>query len=83
MSQAQLVLYSTDHCSLCDQALELLLSMPDLRGLSVRVVDIADDDHLLARLGERITVLGLVSSEVELNWPFDRDAVLAWLRQVK
>ncbi len=83
MSQTRLILYSTDHCTACGQALDLLLSMPDLRGLSVQVVDIAQDDDLLERLGERIPVLGLLNGALELAWPFDRNAVLAWLRKVK
>lgn len=83
MSRTQLILYSTDHCTACGQALDLLLSMPDLRGLSVQVVDIAQDDDLLERLGERIPVLGLLNGALELAWPFDRNAVLAWLRKVK
>ncbi|MEM8766711.1 MAG: glutaredoxin family protein [Pseudomonadota bacterium] len=74
-----LILYSTDHCTLCDEALDLLLSMPELAGRSVRVVDLATaDDELLNRYGPKVPVLSL--GERELLAPFDREAVLAWLQ---
>ncbi len=80
MSQTRLILYSTDHCTLCDQALDMLLSMPELRGLSVRVVDIAAEDELFARFGEHIPVLGNADGGTELVWPFNPTSVLEWLR---
>ena len=64
-----LILYSTDHCTLCEQALDLLLSMPELQGLALAVVDIAGDDALESQYGERLPVLR--SGDAELNWPFD------------
>ena len=87
----ELVLYSTDHCTLCDQALELLFSMPELAGQSVRVVDVAMDDDLLSRYGERLPVLELHgfdaavrndSSTRVLAWPFDAQGVLSALKAV-
>jgi len=69
---AELVLYSTEHCTLCDRALELLFSMPELGGCSVRVVDVAGDVLLTARYGERLPVLAMAAGgeHVELDWPF-------------
>lgn len=83
----ELVLYSTDHCTLCDQALELLFSMPELAGGALRVVDVATDDDLLSRYGERLPVLelnsGVDGSDTRLlDWPFDGGDVLAALRTV-
>ena len=81
----ELILYSTDHCSLCDEALELLLSMPELAGQSVRVVDVATDDQLLDRFGERLPVLevrALVVAARLLDWPFDSQTVVRALREV-
>ena len=84
----ELTLYSTDHCTLCDQALDLLFSMPELAGQSVQVVDVATDDALLAQYGERLPVLeamtgGHRSSTVEvLDWPFDAEAVLSALESL-
>jgi hypothetical protein len=63
-----LTLLSTEHCTLCEQALDLLLSMPELRGLTLEVVDVARDDALLERYGMRLPVLILGARE--LDWPF-------------
>ncbi len=68
-----LVLLSTDHCTLCERALDLLLSMPELRGRALRVVDVAGDDALLERYGERVPVLRIGGRE--LDWPFDAEDV--------
>ena len=81
----ELVLYSTDHCTLCDQALELLFSMPELAGQAVRVVDVATDDDLLQRYGERLPVLEVSAAPGEsdsrvLDWPFDAGRVLGALQ---
>lgn len=65
----QLILYSTAHCSLCEKALDLLLSLPNLAGTQLNVVDIANDDELMQQYAERIPVLRL--GDRELNAPFD------------
>ena len=70
----ELVLYSTGSCALCEQALELLLSMPELSGLALRVVDVATEDELLRRYGERIPVLRFAGQEIDA--PIERDAVI-------
>ena len=82
----ELILYSTDHCSLCDEALELLFSMPELAGLSVRVVDVALDEQLLETFGERLPVLELQAGDAGerlLDWPFDSQTVRGVLATVK
>ena len=83
----ELILYSTDHCTLCDQALELLISMPELAGQTVRVVDVATNDDLLSRYGERLPVLELNAAADDsaarmLDWPFDASSVLGALQAV-
>jgi hypothetical protein len=83
----KLVLYSTDHCTLCDQALELLFSMPELAGLAVQVVDVATDDALLDRYGERLPVLevradGAGDDSRLLDWPFEASGIIAALNQL-
>ena len=69
----KLVLYSTEHCSLCEQALELLLSMPESRGAVLEVLDVVADAGLLDRYGARLPVLAI--GACELDWPFDRDQI--------
>lgn len=73
-----LTLYSTSHCSLCDQALELLFSMPGLAGVQLEVIDVADDDSLLERYGEKIPVLRM--GESELPAPFGSEELARFLR---
>jgi hypothetical protein len=77
----RLLLYSTDPCSLCERALDLLFSMPELRALTLDVVDVADDPALTDRYGPRIPVL--MVGPVELGWPFDRASVLDALAAVR
>ena len=68
-----LVLYSTDHCTMCEQALELLFSMPELQGFSLEVIDVGEDQALTELYGERLPVLSTGSAE--LDWPFDAKTV--------
>lgn len=77
-----LVLYSTEHCSLCDEALDLLLSMPELAGWSVRVVDVSANDDLLARYGNRIPIL-VADGALEYAAPFVPQTLLTWIRELK
>jgi hypothetical protein len=72
-----LTLYSTQACQLCDRALELLGSMPELGHVELDVVDIALDDELLRRYERLIPVLR--GPEGEIAWPFNADEVLATL----
>ena len=73
----RLELLSTDHCSLCEQALDSLLGMPQVAGLELVVVDIAADDQLMADYGEQIPVLRALGQE--LAAPFTADQVLRFL----
>lgn len=72
-SAETLTLLSTAHCSLCERALDQLASMPELRGCALRVLDIADDEALVARYGERLPVL--LAGGTELVWPFDAESI--------
>ena len=72
---------STDHCTLCDQALDVLTSMPELRGLALVVVDVAQDTRLIERYGERLPVL--LFRGRELDWPFTGADLRDWLAGVR
>jgi hypothetical protein len=65
----QLVLYSTTHCHLCEKAETLLANY--YHAFNLNIIDIADNDMLLAQYGTRIPVLLSVDNASELNWPFD------------
>ena len=76
-----LILYSTPACHLCERAIELLRSMPELSQLTVDEVDISCDAPLLERYGRRIPVLARATSGRELDWPFNADDVIEWLAE--
>ena len=73
----QLILYSTDHCTLCDKSLDMLLAMPELVGHQLMVADISNDDALMATYGERIPVLAC--GERCLDAPFGDAEVKAFV----
>ena len=75
---ATLELLTTEHCQLCDDAFDVLLASPGLRGAQLKTTDIALDDALVAQYGERLPVLRLGASE--LDWPFDVEAVHNFLQ---
>lgn len=72
-----LKLMSTPGCSLCEQALDLLLSMPELAGWRLAVVDVVNLENGVERYGERLPVL--VSGDRELDGPLGREAVRVWI----
>jgi glutaredoxin len=67
----KLVLYSTSHCHLCEQAEALLVQL----GIEAAHIDIADNDGLLERYGARIPVVKRMDDGSELGWPFDVEAL--------
>jgi glutaredoxin len=72
----RLILYQRDDCPLCDEALALLAAarVPDFES---RWID--DDAALEARYGERVPVLRDEASDREIGWPFDVDALRAFV----
>ena len=69
----EVILYVTDSCSLCDEALDLLLNSNTLNGITLSVLDIVHDDALLQDLAERIPVVEVAGSQVD--WPFSAEDV--------
>ena len=55
--------YSRPGCHLCDEALEEIRALPT-SGFELEVVDIEQDDELLARFLERIPVIELDGREL-------------------
>ena len=72
----RLTLYQRDDCRLCDLALEVLARA---RAPEFTSVFIDGDAVLEARYGERVPVLREADSGRELGWPFDAQALRAWL----
>lgn len=66
MSQ-QIVLYTTLGCHLCEQAETLVRQVMPMEWDLVHV-DVAEEDALLEKYGERIPVIAINGQE--LAWPF-------------
>ena len=69
MSRRECVLYITDDCALCDEALDMLLESNVLGGVLLTTVDVATDDDLFESFGEYIPVLEYLGNT--LVWPFN------------
>jgi len=69
---AQLLMYSTLGCHLCEQAQRVVVAV---LGQPIAECDIADDPALLARYEVRIPVLQRLDTGAELDWPFDVEDV--------
>lgn len=69
MSAVPLILLGTRGCHLCDIAEALLRQAAAARSLQWEYRDIALDEALVSRYGERIPVL-LLPDGRELGWPF-------------
>jgi hypothetical protein len=76
----RLVLYQRDDCKLCDEALARLAAV---RAPDFESVWIDGDAALEARYGTRVPVLHDVDSGRELAWPFDGDAIGAFVAAVR
>ncbi len=72
----QLLLYTTSHCHLCEQAEHLLTTLKERYPLSWHAIEIADDDALLRRYGTRIPVIKINGCDAELGWPFTSQAII-------
>lgn len=77
----QLTLYTTEGCHLCDQALNLLEPWL-VKGYGLAKVDIAEDELLMARYGERIPVIASPNAG-EIGWPFTAAELEDWISQLR
>ncbi|MGY4493499.1 hypothetical protein ACVW0A_003755 [Pseudomonas sp. TE3610] len=76
---AECQLLGTLGCHLCEQAEDVLMPLVD-HGLLVELVDIAEHPSLFDAYSLSIPVLRRVDTGATLNWPFDTDQVVAFLR---
>lgn len=72
-------LFGTLGCHLCEIAEAEIMPLVE-HGLLVELVDIADPDDLTEAYGLRIPVFRRVDTGAELDWPFDTQQVVAFLR---
>lgn len=73
---ADLILFGTEGCHLCEEAEALLL----LAGLSFETRDIIDDEQAQLRYAIRIPVLLNPENGQELGWPFDAQQLDGFVR---
>lgn len=73
------IFFTTQGCHLCELAEALLVAHLDPEAHQVDVFDIAYDDQLLERYGERIPLIKNEITEAELGWPFDAAKLLAFI----
>ena len=72
-------LLGTSGCHLCDLAEDLLAGLlAEGQPWQIELIDIADDESLLARYATSIPVLLGDSGADPLCWPFSREQVLQW-----
>jgi hypothetical protein len=72
-------LFGTLGCHLCEVAEAVLMPFVE-HGLLVELVDITDPEDLTDIYGLRIPVLRRADTGTELDWPFDAEQVVAFLR---
>lgn len=76
----ELQFYTTSHCQLCDLAEELLIRTPLDEPIPVDAIDIAQSEALVNAYGTRIPVLRRSDTGAELDWPFDQNQLLEFLK---
>lgn len=72
----KLILYGTDCCQLCDEALAVVEQALEDREYQLDIVDISTSDELMTKYAYSIPVLQL--NCVDLIWPFSGDDVLTF-----
>lgn len=74
-------LFGTSGCHLCEEAKLLLRQSPAQTDFCSK--DIADKPEWLERYGIRIPVLQHISSQQELGWPFDMEALQQFIQTTR
>ena len=75
MARLNLIIYSTSHCHLCEQAEMLLEALADKRQIAWVNIEITEDASLLDRYGVSIPVLKRVDKNTEIAWPFTAEDI--------
>ncbi len=74
---AKFNLYGTEGCHLCDDALALCEQV--MPKADINIVDIIDDEKLVALYRISIPVLERLSDQAKLFWPFEQKQILELL----
>jgi len=76
----QLVLYTTSHCHLCEQAEAMLAGLKNQYEINWQLQEISDDDDLTEKYGIRIPVITRMDNQDELNWPFTENDIITLIK---
>jgi len=76
----QLVLYTTSHCHLCEQAEAMLTGLKNQYEINWQLQEISDDDDLTEKYGIRIPVITRMDNQAELNWPFTENDIIKLIK---
>ena len=77
-----LTLYGRVYCSLCQHMLQHLQAAVEQGLVSVRFVDVDEDESLIARYDELVPVLVDDSGNELYHWHFDAEAFSAYLARM-
>jgi hypothetical protein len=77
----ELLLYTTSHCHLCEQAEALLTELTERHMLRWQAIEISNDDHLMLMYGTRIPVIKIKNKLAELGWPFTTETVMDFIEK--
>lgn len=83
----RLILYSTSHCHLCEQALVMLnaaiASPSTVTNFTYEVIDIIDNDQHMESHALLIPVIYNPVTHETLNWPFSKEMIMDLLHPNK
>jgi hypothetical protein len=80
--EMRLILYGTDFCQLCDEALALIEDTLAEAAYELEIVDISSSDELMAQYAYSIPVLRRMDNEQrELSWPFSASQIREFVGQ--
>ena len=73
--EVNLALLSTEGCHLCDDAKAMLEQLK----IDFELVDIIEDDQLVAHYGDKIPVLMVEGAQQALFWPFTNEQIKQYI----
>ena len=71
------ILYGSDGCHLCELAEDICNKL--LTPEQLQLIDIVDDEKLVAAFGVHIPVLENTTSNAKLFWPFDQQQLAEFI----
>lgn len=74
-------LYSAEYCPLCREAEGVIIDVLNVIDVQVEVIDISDNDNLVAEYGIHIPVFEF--GDHKLYWPFTQDDVYQLLSNIE